>query len=75
MAIQVLITCDKCGARVPRSSHSRIRWPKTEKRAPTDLCLDCADEMAEQMGLIAPRLPGMKPSELAKNDQAAAERN
>jgi hypothetical protein len=67
VAIVVTITCDKCGARVPRSSHSRIKWPKTEKRAATDLCGDCADEIAEQMGLIAPHLPGMKPSELAKN--------
>jgi hypothetical protein len=73
--INVQISCDWCGSRVPKASHTRIRSPKSDRREPTDLCGDCADELLETMGMLPPSLPGMSPTELKANDQAAAKQN
>jgi hypothetical protein len=71
MAMNITILCDRCHKRVAKASHTRIKWSREpDRRDPTDLCPECRDDLLEHLGILPPTLPGMKPSEMAKNNPA-----
>lgn len=53
MAETLSVTCDRCKRRigVPKRRRSRIRWPRDSDRPPYDMCIDCAADLLEWLGL------------------------
>jgi hypothetical protein len=51
----LMITCDRCGARVVKSGRTRVRWSTDPQRRPaTDLCNDCSARLIDAIGTGRP---------------------